>query len=253
MEQEVRKWERRAVAEIEELAKADDALNDASRWTADVRVAMEHQKPAVTHAQVDAINNAHLSWTAQDTEEMEDVSAADVQNLCGIEPTEEALIQFEEYEQRRLESGIEQETYTEGLNAEGEFMASENWPACASTINHVRDQGNCGSCWAMAVAGVMDARLCIKGPEGAWNGPASWISAGYIASCANGGNDGCRGGWPEDALKWVARHGAPTGSNGSNWQACAPYKGGSSSPSCPTQCYSERPGRRAAYPRSLQQ
>lgn len=32
-----------------------------------------------------------------------------------------------------------------GLPAE--FDARKRWPECASVINHIYDQGNCGSCW----------------------------------------------------------------------------------------------------------
>ncbi|KAE8573218.1 Cat26 [Halyomorpha halys] len=40
------------------------------------------------------------------------------------------------------------------------FDARENWPQCDS-IRHIRDQGTCGSCWAVAAAGAFTDRLCI--------------------------------------------------------------------------------------------
>lgn len=32
------------------------------------------------------------------------------------------------------------------------FDARVQWPECADIINHIRDQGKCGCCWAVAVA-----------------------------------------------------------------------------------------------------
>uniref|UniRef100_A0A914UUC7 Peptidase C1A papain C-terminal domain-containing protein n=1 Tax=Plectus sambesii TaxID=2011161 RepID=A0A914UUC7_9BILA len=41
------------------------------------------------------------------------------------------------------------------------FDAREQWPQCWS-IGHVADQGECGSCWAMAIVGSMSDRICIQ-------------------------------------------------------------------------------------------
>ena len=42
------------------------------------------------------------------------------------------------------------------------FDARTKWPTCAHLIGVARDQGNCGSCWAMAPAEVMSDRACIQ-------------------------------------------------------------------------------------------
>ncbi|KAH9380362.1 hypothetical protein HPB48_014529 [Haemaphysalis longicornis] len=45
-------------------------------------------------------------------------------------------------------------------NLPEEFDARKNWPHCKS-IGVIRDQGNCGSCWAVAAAEAMSDRICI--------------------------------------------------------------------------------------------
>lgn len=41
-----------------------------------------------------------------------------------------------------------------------EFDSRENWPDCP-TIKEIRDQGNCGSCWAISAVEAMSDRVCI--------------------------------------------------------------------------------------------
>ncbi|RZB38829.1 Peptidase C1 and/or Propeptide C1 domain containing protein, partial [Asbolus verrucosus] len=42
------------------------------------------------------------------------------------------------------------------------FDASKKWPHCESSINSVKKQGNCGSCWAVQTAATITDRLCIS-------------------------------------------------------------------------------------------
>jgi cathepsin B len=41
------------------------------------------------------------------------------------------------------------------------FDSAEHWPQCAKIINDIRDQSNCGCCWAFAGAEAASDRMCI--------------------------------------------------------------------------------------------
>jgi len=68
----------------------------------------------------------------------------------------------------------------------------------------VKDQGQCGSCWAFATAGVLESWWFIK------NGLAGTIadlSAQQLVDCSKDTCYGCQGGWPYKALEYVESKG----------------------------------------------
>ena len=69
------------------------------------------------------------------------------------------------------------------------FDAREAFPRCASLIGSVRDQGKCGSCWAVAATEVMNDRLCVASD----GEQRRELSPQYALSCFDAGS-GCDGG-----------------------------------------------------------
>ncbi|XP_018419035.1 PREDICTED: zingipain-2-like [Nanorana parkeri] len=67
-------------------------------------------------------------------------------------------------------------------------------------VTHVKNQGLCGSCWAFATVGVVEARNCIKTSE------LVELSEQQLVDCDNT-NDGCCGGDPAHAMDYVTRNG----------------------------------------------
>merc|ERR1712149_141605 len=69
-----------------------------------------------------------------------------------------------------------------------DFDSETNWPQCAKIIGDIRDQSNCGCCWAFAAAEAASDRMCIA-TEGKIMFP---LSAEDVCFCAS--EDGCDGG-----------------------------------------------------------
>jgi len=85
------------------------------------------------------------------------------------------------------------------------FDSATNWPQCAVTIGDIRDQSNCGCCWAFAAAEAATDRMCI-----ATNGTLTMpLSAQDVCFC--GSDSGCDGGMLPDAWDFIQETGVVTG------------------------------------------
>ncbi|UJR32386.1 hypothetical protein I4U23_019848 [Adineta vaga] len=98
------------------------------------------------------------------------------------------------------------------------FDSREQWSNCPS-IREIRDQGNCGSCWAFGAVEAMSDRICI-----ASNGSKLVrISAEDLVSCCLLCGMGCNGGYPVAAWNHYKSSGLVTGGNYKSNEGCEPY------------------------------
>ena len=98
--------------------------------------------------------------------------------------------------------------------------------AFGKCIHPVRDQMQCGSCWAFSASEVLSDRFCIasKGQIDVVLSPQT------LVSCDTDGNMGCQGGYLDKAWEFLV-------SNGIASDQCEPYtSGGGDSGTCPTKC-----------------
>lgn len=99
------------------------------------------------------------------------------------------------------------------------FDARQNWPQCP-TIQEIRDQGSCGSCWAFGAVESISDRICIHS-NGSVN---AHISAEDLISCCKIiCGFGCEGGFPGMAWLYWVQSGLVSGGNYNTDQGCRPY------------------------------
>ena len=87
---------------------------------------------------------------------------------------------------------------------EYEVIGDVDWTAKGG-VSSIKNQGQCGSCWAFSATGVMESVALVKG-KGSVN-----LSEQQLVDCSRPqGNQGCNGGWPSSALNYVKINGITT-------------------------------------------
>jgi len=84
--------------------------------------------------------------------------------------------------------------------------ASKDW-VTEGAVAEIKDQGQCGSCWAFSTVGALEGAYQIKHK----NSAVQTFSEQYLVSCdnrKNGGTDlGCNGGLMDSAFEWLQKNG----------------------------------------------
>ena len=128
------------------------------------------------------------------------------------------------------------------------FDSRTKWSNCDS-IGEVRDQANCGSCWAFGAVETMTDRICIHSQGKV----KAHISAEDLLTCCGFMcGDGCNGGYPAGAFRYYQHYGIVTGGSHEDKKGCQPYafpscshhvigpkppcKGDARTPKCSRQC-----------------
>ncbi|CAE7246894.1 CTSB [Symbiodinium sp. CCMP2592] len=120
-----------------------------------------------------------------------------------------------------------------------DFDSAAQWPDCEKMINDIRDQSNCGCCWAFAGAEAASDRMCIA-TKGKTMIP---ISAQDV--CFNSNPDGCDGGQIDTPWQYIKDTGAVSGGQ---YKGTGPFGSGLCSDFSLPHCHHHGPQGKDPYP-----
>ena len=170
---------------------------------------LQDEMPVVSKEMVDHVNS-QSSWTAS-LEWVGNMSVGQARGMLGALPSTEKApaAKFGALDQY--------------LSVPASFDSRTQWPKC---IGAIRNQADCGSCWAFSASEVLADRICIDSNAAT----TVVLSPQWLVSC-DSTNYGCGGGMLPAAWKYMQTHGIPLDS-------CDPYTSGDNdeSGSCAANC-----------------
>merc|ERR1711920_946640 len=119
------------------------------------------------------------------------------------------------------------------------FDSEENWPKCAKIIGDIRDQSNCGCCWAFGGAEAASDRMCIA------TNASIMLPLSAQDVCFNSNFDGCDGGQIDTPWSFIKSTGAVTGGQ---YQGSGPFGSGLCSSFSLPHCHHHGPQGSDPYP-----
>jgi len=171
-------------------------------------VAFAEEEIAVTTKMINEINTMQTLWRAAHNR-ITRMPKSQARALLGVN-----------YQRLPVFIGSKHFTAEQLANAPDSFDSRTQWPNCGS-MTDIRDQRQCGSCWAFGAVEAMSDRIC------AVTGRDTRLSAQDVLACSNCGS--CSGGYPSCAWEYYVNTGVVT-------EKCLPYTTTSTTPACTKKC-----------------
>lgn len=177
------------------------------------------------------VNSVQKEWSAAHNDRFRDTPLGSSKSLCGVKPWPPAQPLSEN-------NGVVVFEHS-GVSIPDSFDSAANWPQCKEVITDIRDQSNCGCCWAFGAASAASDRLCI-----ASNGTVQVpLSAQDLCFCAS--DDGCDGGDLFTPWSYIQSTGLVTGGQ---YQGSGPFGAGYCSDFSLPHCHHHGPQGKDPYP-----
>lgn len=174
-------------------------------------------RPVIDEEMIRTINNAKTSWTARRNSNFEGMTLRQAKKLLGTYINSRPFI-----------AGIPD---VELDVNEAALPSSFDWRQQGDCVHHIRNQEQCGSCWAFGATEALSDRFCIKsnGAKLPVNQYPKGLSPENLVSCDTE-NMGCNGGYLQYAWSYMVNPGVVT-------NQCFPYNAGAGTPGpCISRC-----------------
>jgi cathepsin B len=197
-------------------------------------------------AQIEKINNAEgVLWKAAAHPRFASEAPGASKDLCGVKNISDQANIIK----KLIELGeIEEFLGDSNAAVPDNFDSEQNWPQCAKIIGDIRDQSNCGCCWAFAGAEAGSDRMCIS------TNASIMVPLSAQDVCFNGGgfmSMGCNGGQitsPWSYLKKGGLFGGKGAVSGGQYQGTGPFGKGLCSDFSLPHCHHHGPKGDDPYP-----
>jgi len=84
----------------------------------------------------------------------------------------------------------------------GEIASNVDWSTDRSVVNPVKDQGQCGSCWAFSAVGTVESAYAIAAGK-----LGSYAEQQLVDCDTTGGSQGCSGGFNQYGISYIGKTG----------------------------------------------
>lgn len=146
---------------------------------------------------IDTVNQAATTWQAHPNSFFEGKTLSHAKRLMGTRLTPS-----------RPDQRLPLKLHAPADEIPESFDVREKWGSMCPDLHQVRDQGNCGSCWAVSFGAVASGRACIAS-NGTFTKALS--SADPLSCCSSSGCAGCDGGELADVWDYYRHSGVVTG------------------------------------------
>jgi cathepsin B len=177
-----------------------------------------------------------VGWTAGVNSRFETEPIGASKSLCGVKGNH-----TEDIARAVLAGEVEPfvPTWSATAPIPDSFDSATNFDMCSKIIDDIRDQSNCGCCWAFGGAEAASDRMCIA-TKGKLMFP---LSAQDVCFCAN--PDGCGGGQITTPWDFIKRSGAVSGGQ---YQGSGPFGKGMCQDFTLPHCHHHGPKGNDPYP-----
>merc|ERR1739849_45528 len=84
----------------------------------------------------------------------------------------------------------------------GERASSIDWTTHSGVVNPVKDQGQCGSCWAFSAVGTVESAYALAAGK-----LGSYAEQQLVDCDTTGGSQGCNGGFNQYGISYIVQTG----------------------------------------------